>query len=105
MTSPPSRLASDRYVGMSTESRTNRTLPSPRAKLAPPGCMLPIGTSLYWPIRLAFIPELMPLVALRAPHAKHPPASPPRSQLRYRVPYCFESHDISAIMIVFEVPS
>src|SRR5437667_8855279 len=90
----------------------NRTDPSPKQTFMPPGCMLPKGTSLYGTIKFALKIELIGFVTLRqlTTNAGRPaitPAysSPPRTQVLNRVPYGADTHDISAIMTVLEVPS
>src|SRR5438105_790349 len=74
--------------------------------------MLPNGRSLYGTIRLAVKIELMGLVIFRLlttydgrPARTPAYSSPPRTHVRYRVPYAADTHDSSPIMSVFEVPS
>src|SRR5262245_16208800 len=97
---------------MSSDWRRNRMLPSPKAAFMPPLCMLPNGRSLYGTIRLAVKIELIALVTFLPlttndgrPATTPAYSSPPRTHVRYRVPYCGDTHDISATMIVFDVPS
>src|SRR5204863_4326076 len=89
-----------------------RTDPSPMHAFIPPGCMLPKGMSLYGTIRFALNIPLIGFVMLRqlTTNAGRPAmtpeySSPPRTQVRNRVPYNAEYHDISATITVFEVPS
>src|SRR5688572_32953390 len=95
---------------MSRLWRRNRTLPSPKHAFMPPLCMLPNGTSLYGEIRFAVRIELIALVTFRllttnaGGRAVPAYSSPPRTHVRHRVPNC-DTHDISAIIIVFDVPS
>src|SRR5436190_17080420 len=91
---------------------TKRTDPSPRQTFIPPLCWLPNGTSLYGTIKFALKIELIAFVTLRqlTTNAGRPAitpeySSPPRTQVLNRVPYGAETHDISAIMTVLEVPS
>src|SRR5688572_23474707 len=97
---------------MSIDSLTNRTAPSPKTKLAPPGCMLPIGMSLYGTSWLDVSPELIGFMTFRQETENDPPlvtvaapSSPPRSHVRNRLPNVSDDHDISPTIIVLEVPS
>src|SRR5581483_7975309 len=97
---------------MSIVSRMNRTAPSPKVKLAPPGCILPIGTSLYGTSWFDVSPELIALVMFRQETENAPPSfgevadtSPPRSHVRNRLPNCADDQDISPTMSVLDVPS
>src|SRR5262245_14412655 len=97
---------------MSIESLMNRTAPSPKTKSAPPGCMLPIGMSLYGTSWLDVSPELIGLVTFRQATEYAPPfvtdaatTSPPRSHVRNRLPNGSDDQDISPTMSVFDVPS
>src|SRR5437868_14798678 len=91
---------------------TKRTDPSPMQTFIPTLCMLPNGTSLYGTIKFALKIELIGFVTLRqlTTNAGRPAmtpeySSPPRTHVRNRVPYGADTHDISAIMMVLEVPS
>src|SRR5437667_8366647 len=97
---------------MSMLSLTNRTAPSPKTKLAPPGCMLPIGMSLYGTSWLDVSPELIGLVTFRQETENAPPlvtdvatTSPPRSHVRKRLPNGSDDQDISPTISVLDVPS
>ena len=90
----------------------NRTDPSPMHTFIPPLCMLPNGISLYGTIKFALKIPLIGLVTLRPlttndgrPTTTPAYSSPPRTQVLNRVPNFGETHDISATISVFEVPS